>query len=303
MSSSESVSGKGSMFPTVFAAVLLMMAVGIVLFWVNWFASGDFRTAGNDCYRAFENSFPLPDGVLTLLLVATAVAALRRSALALLFGYIAAGMLLYLASLDFLYGAIHKGYSDLHSLDTWSRILICTACCGVSGFLTVGLERLPIPCPFLPREDEAENARAKLFWMRTLNLMLLYVVLTSMKYYVVPKITVYGPAWDRCYSDHVHFMKSFSLAKTFTFAFGLAALIHLPFRHPRALPLTLLYCGCLLFYALISLLNIFPDVLNHLGSELLYDFWLCYALLLTWSVWGARSMLRGRKRHVEPAQG
>ena len=117
---------------TVLAIVYLLTAVGIVLFWTNWFASGDYLRAGDACYRAFENSFPLPDGVLSLLLVAVSVFIFKRSHYAITGSFVAAGMLLILASLDTMYGLQHGGFSDWTRGETFERLFICTQCAALA---------------------------------------------------------------------------------------------------------------------------------------------------------------------------
>jgi len=119
--------------PRILAAVSILTAVGIVLFWVSWFASGDYATAGDATFRAFENSFPLPDGVLSLLLVLSAVGIWRRSPLALLCGLPATGMLWYLASLDTLFNLQHGGFTDLADPETYIRLFISVHCYVLGG--------------------------------------------------------------------------------------------------------------------------------------------------------------------------
>lgn len=77
-------------------------AVGIAVFWANWFLSGAFRHEGSDCYRAFENTFPPSDLVLAGLLVWAALG-LWRGAVPRVAGALAVGMLLHLSSLDLLW--------------------------------------------------------------------------------------------------------------------------------------------------------------------------------------------------------
>ena len=119
--------------PRILAAVSILSAVGIVLFWVSWFASGDYATAGDATFRAFENAFPLPDGVLSLLLVLSAVGIWRRSPLALLCGLPATGMLWYLASLDTLFNLQHGGFTDLADPETYIRLFISIHCYALGG--------------------------------------------------------------------------------------------------------------------------------------------------------------------------
>lgn len=118
---------------TVLAAVFVLTAAGIALFWVNWFASGAYLTEGDESYRAFENAFPLPDGVLSLLLVACAIRLLLRSPDAFANGLMAAGMLWFLASLDTLYNLQHGGFTDFSDPETHLKLFISAYCYALGG--------------------------------------------------------------------------------------------------------------------------------------------------------------------------
>ena len=119
--------------PRILAVVSILTSIGIVLFWVSWFASGDYATAGDPTFRAFENAFPLSDGALSLLLVLSAVGIWRRSPLALLCGPPATGMLWYLASLDTLFNLQHGGFTDLADPETYVRLFISVHCYVLGG--------------------------------------------------------------------------------------------------------------------------------------------------------------------------
>lgn len=105
----------------VLSVVLVLTACGIGAFWANWFASGAFQTATPECFRLWENTFPLPDGVLALLMVMTAVDAWRHRERTLLWGAIAAGMASYLGAVDLCFHWQQDNFSDWSDLETWSR--------------------------------------------------------------------------------------------------------------------------------------------------------------------------------------
>jgi len=110
------------------AAFLILVAAGMVAFWTRWFASGDYQSAGTECYRIFENSFPLPDSVLAIFSVATAVCLFRRHRHALWLGAFIAGMYLYLAALDAWYHLQHRAADPYLQEQTAGAVVIVVVC-------------------------------------------------------------------------------------------------------------------------------------------------------------------------------
>lgn len=121
--------------PRVLAAVLILTALGIAAFWVNWFATGLHRSAEPECYRVFENTFPLPDGVMALAKLAAAALLLRMRAGAVPLCCFAAGMSWHLGALDTQYHLQHGHFEDFTDFETWSRIFICTHTLALGGVL------------------------------------------------------------------------------------------------------------------------------------------------------------------------
>ncbi|MFP4502298.1 MAG: hypothetical protein ACLFTT_14950 [Candidatus Hydrogenedentota bacterium] len=93
------------------AIILVLTVVGIGAFWTQWFLTGSHLSATPECYRIFENTFPLPDALLAALLLATAGLLWQRKMAVLYFGGLAGGMLLYLAALDGLYNLQHTQFA------------------------------------------------------------------------------------------------------------------------------------------------------------------------------------------------
>lgn len=83
-------------------------AAVIVAYWVAWFAHRSLVAANTTpTYVAFEQAFPLADGLIVVALVAGARALRRGSALAVLFLLLGAGAGLYLGAMDVLYDLEH----------------------------------------------------------------------------------------------------------------------------------------------------------------------------------------------------
>jgi hypothetical protein len=90
-------------------ALQAIAAVGIVVWWIYWFASGS-NTHGDVCALAYENSFPIADLVLAGMIGLTAVGLARHDRLGWL-GPLAAGMALSLATLDTTHNLLTGGFS------------------------------------------------------------------------------------------------------------------------------------------------------------------------------------------------
>ena len=93
------------------AIVLALTAAGTAAFWATWFLTNQHHIAQPECYRVYENTFPLPDTVLAGVLLALTVALWQGRAAALFLGGVAGGMLLYLAGLDTLYNLQHTSFA------------------------------------------------------------------------------------------------------------------------------------------------------------------------------------------------
>jgi hypothetical protein len=118
---------------------LVLSAAGVLAFWSVWFLSGQHLTAEPDCYRHFENTFPLPDGIMAMLMIVLAGLMRRRSAFEPLVASSVCGMLLCLGSLDTLYHIQQGGFSDLAAPSTWRRLFIISFCFALALVLLRGL--------------------------------------------------------------------------------------------------------------------------------------------------------------------
>jgi len=88
---------------------LWTLAVIMVAFWTAWFAHRSLVASSTSYYYvAFENAFPVADGLLTAAVVAGAVALRRQHATALLWLLLGAGAGIYLAGMDILFDVEHQ---------------------------------------------------------------------------------------------------------------------------------------------------------------------------------------------------
>jgi len=97
----------------ILAVLLALTAFGTILFWIDWFFGGHVATAAEACYVAFENAFPLADGVMALFMLLAAVGLWRVSPAGYLFGLLGAGGLLCLGALDTSYNLQHGKYAAI----------------------------------------------------------------------------------------------------------------------------------------------------------------------------------------------
>lgn len=96
--------------PLVLPIVLVLNAVGITAFWINWFVSGQHLGAEPEYFRLFENTFPLPDGILAALMLLLAWCMRRGKAYAPALACWVSGMTLYLFGLDTLYNSVYGAF-------------------------------------------------------------------------------------------------------------------------------------------------------------------------------------------------
>lgn len=214
------------------AGILLLSALGFLLFWLNWFLSGDYRFAGDELFRAFENTFPLPDGVLALLLVATAILLLRRSPLAGPCGLVASGMLFYLASLDTWYNIIHGGFLDWRSSETWLKAFISFYCYGLATTLWLAFRNTGAA-----RSLKAPRA--------TLSMTVVLLALGAAAEVLYVYLLVRGEG------TLANYLAAFVLAEALAVYLGTLVTSRISQKQARILPAVLCYCGMELFHALI----------------------------------------------------
>lgn len=93
---------------TVVAVLMLLTAVGTLLFWAVFFADLEAQRAGYLASRApawfsWELSFPLADGWMALTAILAAVGLWRRRPAGLLFALVSGGAMVFLGLMDILF--------------------------------------------------------------------------------------------------------------------------------------------------------------------------------------------------------
>jgi hypothetical protein len=93
---------------TVTAALMLLTAVGTLLFWVTFFADLEAQRSGYlasqcDAWFAWEMSFPLADAWMAATAILGAVGLWRTRPIGLLFGLVSGGAMVFLGMMDALF--------------------------------------------------------------------------------------------------------------------------------------------------------------------------------------------------------
>jgi len=83
------------------ASLEIVTGIGLILFWIAFFTVGLAPDKAPPCYFAYEYSFPLPDGVLAILLLVAGILLMRSRPAGRPLSLVAAGALIFLGLLDF----------------------------------------------------------------------------------------------------------------------------------------------------------------------------------------------------------
>ena len=92
----------------ILAALMLLTAVGTILYWGFFFADLDAQRHGtfasrSNAWFAWELSFPLPDAWVTVTALLGSVALRRKRPAGLLFGLVSGGAMVFLGLIDLLF--------------------------------------------------------------------------------------------------------------------------------------------------------------------------------------------------------
>ena len=99
---------KGKAIPVLEIAT----AAALILFWIGFFTVGMAPESPPECYFAYEHAFPLPDILLAIALLASAVLLLKDNQLGRTLALVAAGALIFLGLLDFSFNLQNGVYSS-----------------------------------------------------------------------------------------------------------------------------------------------------------------------------------------------
>ena len=111
------------------AILELLTGVGLILFWIGFFTIGLAPKNPPKGYMEYEHSFPLPDGLLAILLLAAGILLLLNNSVGSTLSLIAAGALVFLGVLDFSFN-IQNGVYKISKSDLILNAFLNIWCVG-----------------------------------------------------------------------------------------------------------------------------------------------------------------------------
>jgi len=111
------------------ASLEIVTSVGLILFWLAFFTVGLAPDKAPPCYFAYEHSFPLPDGVLAILLLVAGILLMRSRPAGRPLSLVAAGALVFLGLLDFSFN-LQNGIYMTSTVDLVLNAFINVWCVG-----------------------------------------------------------------------------------------------------------------------------------------------------------------------------
>jgi hypothetical protein len=98
------------------AILELLTGIGFILFWIGFFTIGLAPENPPQCYFAYEHSFPLPDIILSITILASGILLLKNKESGKTLSLVCAGGLIFLGILDFSFN-IQNGIYLISTLD------------------------------------------------------------------------------------------------------------------------------------------------------------------------------------------
>jgi len=98
------------------AVLELLTGMGLILFWIGFFTIGLAPENPPPCYFAYEHSFPLPDIILSIAMLASGILLLKNKTSGRKLSLVCAGGLMFLGILDFSFN-IQNGLYMISTLD------------------------------------------------------------------------------------------------------------------------------------------------------------------------------------------
>jgi hypothetical protein len=98
------------------AVLELLTGIGIILFWIGFFTISLAPENPPPCYFAYEHSFPLPDIILSIAIIASGILLLKNKESGRTLAFVCSGGLMFLGLLDFSFN-IQNGVYMISTLD------------------------------------------------------------------------------------------------------------------------------------------------------------------------------------------
>ena len=118
------------------SALEIVTGAGIILFWVAFFTIGMAPEKPPVGYFPYELSFPLPDGLTSILLIITGILMIKDKRPSTMMSLICSGALMFLGLLDFSFN-IQNGVYAASTLDLAINAFVNAWCVGFGLYLAV----------------------------------------------------------------------------------------------------------------------------------------------------------------------
>jgi hypothetical protein len=128
---------------SLIASLEIVTGVGLILFWLAFFSVGLAPDQAPPCYYAYEHAFPLPDGILAILLLIAGILLMRSRPAGRTLSLIAAGALVFLGLLDFSFN-LQNGIYMTSTIDLVLNAFINIWCVGFGLAIAVMMGRKPV---------------------------------------------------------------------------------------------------------------------------------------------------------------
>jgi hypothetical protein len=125
------------------ATLEVVTGVGLILFWLAFFTVGLAPDKAPPCYYAYEHAFPLPDGVLAILLLVAGILLMKSRPWGRPLSLIAAGALVFLGLLDFSFN-LQNGIYLTSNIDLVLNAFINIWCVGFGLAIALLIGRKPV---------------------------------------------------------------------------------------------------------------------------------------------------------------
>ena len=122
------------------AVLELLTGIGIILFWIGFFTIGLAPENPPQCYFAYEHSFPLPDIILSIAILASGILLLKNKKSGVTLSLVCSGGLMFLGILDFRFN-IQNGIYMTSTLDLVLNAFINVWCIGFGVAIAVLISR------------------------------------------------------------------------------------------------------------------------------------------------------------------
>jgi hypothetical protein len=125
------------------AVLEMLTGIGIILFWIGFFTIGLAPENPPPCYFAYEHSFPLPDIILSIAIIASGILLLKKRESGRVLSLVCTGGLMFLGLLDFSFN-IQNGIYKTSGLDLVLNAFINIWCVGFGAAIAVLISRKPV---------------------------------------------------------------------------------------------------------------------------------------------------------------